>query len=47
MLADACAARVLCPCRQYRMPLIRSVPFFINAPQFDMFELMYDTGTTL
>ena len=28
---------------QYRMPLIRSVPYFINAPQFDMFELMYDT----
>jgi hypothetical protein len=28
---------------QYRMPLIKSVPFFINAPQFDMFELMYDT----
>jgi hypothetical protein len=25
------------------MPLITSVPFFINAPQFDMFEVMFDT----
>ena len=32
------------PSSQYRMPLITSVPFFINAPQFDMFNLMYDTG---
>ena len=28
---------------QYRMPLITKVPYFMNAPQFDMFELMYDT----
>ena len=28
---------------QYRMPLITKVPFFMNAPQFDEFELMYDT----
>ena len=32
-----------CLIGQYRMPLIRSMPFFINAPQFDEFELMYDT----
>jgi hypothetical protein len=32
-----------CLIGQYRMPLITSVPFFINAPQFDEFELMYDT----
>jgi hypothetical protein len=25
---------------QFRMPLITSIPFFINAPQFDMFNLM-------
>jgi hypothetical protein len=34
----------MCLIGQYRMPLIRSMPFFINAPQFDEFELMYDTG---
>ena len=27
------------------MPLITAVPFFVNVPQFDMFNLMYDTGT--
>ncbi len=32
-----------CLIGQYRMPLIKSVPFFMNAPQFDEFELMYDT----
>jgi hypothetical protein len=32
-----------CLIGQYRMPLIRSMPYFINAPQFDEFELMYDT----
>ena len=31
---------------QYRMPLITSIPFFVNAPQFDMFELMYFTVPT-
>ncbi len=25
---------------QYRMPLINTVPFFVNAPQFDSFNLM-------
>jgi hypothetical protein len=25
------------------MPMLSAVPFFINAPQFDEFELMYDT----
>ena len=33
----------MCLIGQYRMPLIHSMPFFINAPQFDEFELMYDT----
>jgi len=28
---------------QYRMPMLSAVPFFINAPQYDEFELMYDT----
>lgn len=31
-----------CLVGQYRMPLL-STPFFVNAPQFDEFELMYDT----
>ena len=25
---------------QYRMPLITSVPYFVNVPQYDMFNLM-------
>ena len=32
---------------QYRLPLITSVPYFINAPQFDMFNVMYDTDNYL
>jgi hypothetical protein len=28
-----------CLIGQYRMPLITSVPYFINAPQFDMFNV--------
>jgi hypothetical protein len=26
------------------MPLITTVPMFVNVPQFDMFNLMFDTG---
>jgi hypothetical protein len=29
-----------CLIGQYRMPLISHPPFFINAPQFDMFNIM-------
>jgi len=28
---------------EYRMPLITVVPFFANTPQYDMFNLLYDT----
>jgi len=36
-----------CLLGQYRMPLISSAPFFVNVPQFDDFELMYDTDNYL
>ena len=32
-----------CLIGQFRMPLITGVPMFLNMPQFDEFELMYDT----
>jgi hypothetical protein len=32
------------PAGQYRMPLITDVPFFINAPQFDMFSACLRNG---
>ena len=36
-----------CLIGQFRMPLITTVPYFINAPQFDDFNLMYVTDNYL